>query len=235
MKKLTDMEGCITIVGVAILFLLFLGGVPHGKAFTGGPGIFPINSKPYGYSYGEWSAKWWQWLASVPSSLNPVNDKTGSNCAQGQNGPVWFLAGSTGRPAVRTCTIPAGKALFFPALTIECSYAEDSTLKTEAQLRSCALNGDQGGIAQVNIDGVNLQSLQTYKVQSPLFSFTFPQDNIFGARPGSTQSVSDGIFVMLQPLTFGNHTVHFTGVVLANPTLGTQSFATDATYHLAVK
>lgn len=131
--------------------------------------------------------------------------------------------------------MPAGKGILFPALTIECSYAEDSTLKTEAQLRSCAVNGDQGGIAQVSIDGVNLQSLQTYKVQSPLFTSTFPKDNIFGAPAGPTQSVSDGIFLVLQPLSPGNHTVHFTGVVLANPTLGTQSFATDATYHLVVK
>lgn len=204
-------------------------------ADTVNPGVFTITSKPYGFTYGEWSTKWWQWLAQIPSSVNPVNDKTGNNCAQGENGPVWFVAGSLGKPAVRNCTVPAGKAILFPALAAECSTAEDSTLKTEAQLRSCAVNSDQGGIAQVNVDGVNFQDLQSYKLQSPLFSFTFPQDNIFGARPGPTQSVSDGIFIMLQPLTPGNHTVHFTGVVLANPTLGTQSFATDATYHLIVK
>lgn len=232
---ITYVKECVAIAGVSVLCVLLLAVMPEAKADSINPGVFPINSKPYGFTYGEWLAKWWQWLAPIPSRVNPINDKTGANCAQGQNGPVWFLAGSTGRPAIRTCTIPIGKAILFPALTVECSYAEDSTLHTDAQLRSCAINADQGGIAQVNVDGVNLQSLQIYDVQSPLFNFTFPQDNIFGARPGSTQSVSDGIFIMLQPLTPGNHTIHFTGLVLANPTLGTQSFATDATYYLVVK
>lgn len=97
------------------------------------------------------------------------------------------------------------------------------------------MNSVEGDIAQASVDGMIFQVLQTYRVQSPLFNFTFPKDNIFGAPAGPTQSVSDGIFLLLQPLSPRNHTVHFTGVVLANPTLGTQSFATDATYHLVVK
>lgn len=88
---------------------------------------------------------------------------------------------------------------------------------------ACAVNSVEGGIAQVSVDGMNFKALQTYKVQSPLFSFTFPKDNIFGAAAGPTQSVSEGIFLMMQPLPPGN-TVHFTGVVLANPTLGTQFY-----------
>jgi hypothetical protein len=235
MKTITQEKEIVAIVEVFVLLLLIVAIIPHSMADSNNPGVFSINSNPYGSTYGEWSSKWWQWLAQIPSSINPVNDKTGANCAQGQNGPVWFLAGSTGRPAIRDCSMPAGKAILFPALTSECSYAEDSTLKTETQLRSCAVNSVQGGIAQVSVDGMNFQALQTYMVQSPLFNFTFPKDNIFGAPAGPTQSVSDGILLLLQPLPPGNHTVHFTGVVLANPTLGTQSFATDATYHLTIR
>lgn len=234
MNKILEVKEIFSI-GILGLFLLLTVVTPLVWADSINSGVSPINSKSYGSSYGEWSAKWWQWLAQIPSSINPVNDKTGANCAQNQNGPVWFLAGSNQGPAVRDCTVPSGKAIFFPALTTECSYAEDSTLKTEAQLRSCAINGDQGGITQVILDGMNFKSLQTYSIQSPLFNFTFPQNNILSAPPGPTQSVSDGVFVMLQPLSPGNHTVHLKGVVLANPTLGTQSFATDATYHLVVK
>ena len=102
-------------------------------------------------------------------------------------------------------------------------------------MRSCAINADQGGTAQISVDGVHLQFLQSYEVQSPLFNFTYPKDNIFGAPPGPTQGVSDGVFVILLPLTPGNHIIHASGIVLANPTLGTQSFATDATYNLQVK
>ena len=220
----------LVIIGEVFVVLLIFSIMPRVTADSINPGVFSIISNPYGLSYPEWSAKWWQWLAQIPSGVNPVNDKTGVNCAVGQSGSVWFLAGSTGNAAVRGCKVPAGR--MFPAFSAECSYAEDSTLKTEAQLRSCATNSDQGGIAQVNVDGVNIKDLRTYKIQSPLFNFTFPQDKIFGARQGSTQSIADGIFILLQP---GNHILHFTGVVLANPTTGTQSYATDATYRLTVR
>ena len=33
--------------------------------------IFPIESKPYGLSYGDWSVRWWKWLLSIPKSDNP--------------------------------------------------------------------------------------------------------------------------------------------------------------------
>jgi hypothetical protein len=209
--------------------------IPTAIADSINPGVFPVNSRPFGYTYGEWSAKWWQWAAQIPSNINPITDKTGANCAQSQSGPVWFLAGSTGAPVFRNCVIPAGKALLFAPLNSECSSAEDSTLRTEAQLRSCALNQDIGADPHVIVDGVTFQSMQTYKVQSPLFSFTFPNDNIYGAPPGPTLSVSDGWYIMLQPLSPGKHTIHLYGVVLGNPTLGTQSFASDATYNLEVR
>jgi hypothetical protein len=32
----------------------------------------------------------------------------------GQDGPVWFLAGTPGGPVTRDCTIPEGKQLYFP-------------------------------------------------------------------------------------------------------------------------
>ena len=44
------------------------------------PGVFPIKSKPYGLTYGEWSAKWWQWAISIPTAESPMLDGTGENC-----------------------------------------------------------------------------------------------------------------------------------------------------------
>jgi hypothetical protein len=228
-------ENEVVTMGLLSLLLFIIAMIPTAIADSINPGVFPVNSKPFGHTYGEWSARWWQWAAQIPSNINPVTDKTGINCAQNQSGPVWFLAGSSGAPVFRNCVIPAGKAILFAPLNSECSTAEDSTLKTEDQLRSCAVNQDTGGDPHVIVDGVTFQSMQTYKVQSPLFSFTFPKDNIFGAPPGPTQSVSDGWYIMLQPLSLGKHTIHHYGVVLGNPTLGTQSFASDATYNLVVK
>src|SRR6266568_2095937 len=96
----------------------------------GNSGIFPPNSSPYGKTYGEWSAEQWKWLFSIPLSISPANDFTGANGAQGQSGPVWFLAGSfcpepptpcSNFTLTRILTVPAGKPLFFPILDAECS------------------------------------------------------------------------------------------------------------------
>src|SRR5262245_11884284 len=38
------------------------------------PGVLPPQSNPYGASYGEWSAKWWQWAFSMPHTDHPLFD-----------------------------------------------------------------------------------------------------------------------------------------------------------------
>ena len=58
--------------------------------------VFPLDSAPYNTTYSEWTAKWWKWALEIPKEQNPVSDTTGKNCAQGQEGPVWFLAGTYG-------------------------------------------------------------------------------------------------------------------------------------------
>ena len=56
--------------------------------------VFPVDAKPYGKSYAEWSAIWWQWLLSIPKDTSPAGDTTGKNCGTNQQGPIWFLAGT---------------------------------------------------------------------------------------------------------------------------------------------
>jgi hypothetical protein len=99
--------------------------------------VFSADSKPYGLTYGDWTAKWWQWAYSVPKEVNPAYDDSGKYCSEGQSGPVWFLT-SYKHPVDRHCTIPAGKAILFTILNSECSYAEFPKLKTEKQLRQCS-------------------------------------------------------------------------------------------------
>jgi len=38
--------------------------------------IFPVDSNPYGTSYADWTAKWWQWAFSIPKENHPLLDKT---------------------------------------------------------------------------------------------------------------------------------------------------------------
>ena len=41
------------------------------------PGVLPANSKPYGKSYAEWSALWWQWAYGLPATGHPLFDEVG--------------------------------------------------------------------------------------------------------------------------------------------------------------
>src|SRR5262249_33125691 len=66
----------------------------NGSGARGNPGVLPPSSNPYGRSYGEWGAAWWQWALSLPLSESPLNDPTGAHIAAGQSGPVWFLSGT---------------------------------------------------------------------------------------------------------------------------------------------
>jgi hypothetical protein len=224
------------ILLVTLMFVIIIPAIiPYVRADNTNPGVFSIDSKPYGISYAEWTGRWWQWALSIPKDTNPAADNTGKNCAVNQNGPVWFLAGTFGGADVRSCTIPAGKAVLFSPINSECSYAEFPNLKTEADLRACAkTQEDHVTSMQVTVDGVTMKDLDKYRLQSPLISFIFPKNNVVGVPAGQTQGISDGRWVFLQPLAPGKHEIHFTGASQDVTTTGIQNFADEATYHLTV-
>src|SRR5262245_20745573 len=78
--------------------------VPTNSSSDGGV-LFTTDSIPFGLTYGEWTARWWQWAYSIPKYVHPAYDDSGKYCAEGQSGPVWFLAGTFEHPAERYCTI----------------------------------------------------------------------------------------------------------------------------------
>ena len=197
--------------------------------------IFPPDAIAYNMTYGEWSAKWWQWILSIPTENNPLNDDNGRNCAVEQSGPVWFLVGTTGGLAERTCTIPEGNAILIPVINGECSYAEYPSFKSEAELRSCAITQiDKATQLKARIDGVDVTDLNSYRFQSPLFNLTLSENNIFGLPASTTQAVADGFWILLEPLPAGNHEIQFGGGLVDVSTTGTVNFATDAVYHITI-
>jgi hypothetical protein len=198
--------------------------------------IYPLDSKPYGMTYGEWTAKWWQWAISISKDTNPGGDNTGKECALKQGGPVWFLAGTFGGAATRTCAVPAGKAIMLPLINAECDSLAKPNLKTEQQLLACAKSENEGAAGlDVTVDGVKTQGLQNYRVQSPAFNFTYPSNNINGAPTGSTQGVSDGYWAILKPLPTGDHTIHIAGSVVNYAGGALNNFANEVTYHIKIQ
>jgi hypothetical protein len=207
---------------------------PLGSA----PRVAPPNSHPYGKTYGEWGAEWWKYALSYPADINPINDPTGANCGMGQTGPVFFLMGGMG---VRDeCTVPAGKALFFPLVNFFCAVPEDGA--TSEEIRSlCSYVTDYIDSVTVTVDGVTLQNPMDYRFPSPDFSFTGAVDNPWDTSCGTPgtcyegyreTAFTDGYWVLLFPLPVGEHTINFGGHFIL-PEWGWE-FSIDMTYNLTV-
>jgi hypothetical protein len=219
------------IILTLIISWLFL----DATAQSTNPIVFPIDSKPYGLAYDQWAVKWWKWFVSIPASVSPASDPSGANCAQNQNDAnVWYLAGTFGGKAERTCTIDSEKAVFFTVIGTECNAKQDK-VTTEAQFQAC-VHGVMDGLklATAQLDGVNIPNVERYRLTSSVFPVIFPNGAAWGAPPGPTNMSTDAVYLMLHPLSKGNHTLHFVGQVF-NPTNPAYNLATDVTYHLVVK
>lgn len=224
-----------------VLVALTLTVAPRGARASEAnlnPGILPPSSTAFGKTYGGWSAAWWQYVESQPASSNPLVDRTGAGCSAGQSGPVFFLVGTFGSgTATRDkCTVPAGKALFFPLLNVfdvhvACTLAPASVCdnneipeKVWADLQASKFSASE---LHAKIDGVPVANLDpsntpyracagpVARCSAPSFSLTFPADNFFSSLglPAGTYApaVADGFYLLLAPLTPGPHTITFGG------------------------
>jgi hypothetical protein len=108
-------------------------------AWADGPNlkVFPIHSRPYGHTYGQWSARWWQ-FAVRHTNLNfcgPVRPES----------PVAFIAGTPGPAVTTSCTVPKGQAIMFPLFNVEWSAAEAQAQLKLTPGQSCLLRGQPVG------------------------------------------------------------------------------------------
>ena len=206
---------------------------------TNSPNVFPPNSEPYGFTLGEWSAKSWQLAFSTPpaSEGQPSGIDSDKSCFINHIDPVVELigAGGEGGAVKHVCTIPSGKALLVPILAGMCSYADTPNAKSDSELRSCAMSGNEGALIEVSIDGEKLQDINGYRVQSPPFDLNIAEGNLFGVSPGPTRAVADCWCIMIKPLPVGRHVIQHTVSIVGNPTIGTSAFATEVTYDLIVE
>jgi hypothetical protein len=140
------------------------------------------------------------------------------------------LTGTIGGSVERTCTIPEGKAILFPVLnsgnvkTDPSETEEDLHVTTKAEM-------DNPAILEASVNGVPLQDLQNYRAESPLFNVTLPEGNIYGVPELSSEAVSDGYWIMLEPLAVGDHSLNFRGADMA---VAAGGLVTEATYQLTI-
>ena len=236
------------------LALLFAGLPPQVSGENLNPGIIPPHAKPYGKSYGEWSALWWQWAFKSPVTGSPLMDATGAAAVTGQSGPVWFLAGMYNSievepghwlgVAVREFTVPVGKALFFPILNTGAdNVGYEPPYTVEELWEMVHANLATATNMACEIDGAPVEGLSNlfttpYRAESPVFSYWLPpEDNLYQFYGvdfwGTTfPVVSDGVYLMLAPLSRGQHTIHFGGDLMSPANI--PYFTLDITCHITV-
>lgn len=252
---LTAITAVGKVLGLLALAVALFAPIAQADG-RGDPKVIDPDSVAYGRTFGEWSAAWEQWADSIPVAEHPLFDNPSGHpdCSVGQSGPVWFLGGKfcasgascsyTG--VVRSCTIPAGKALYFPVLNyedsaLEESLAENPGVETDQQIATlrAIVGGGEDAVTNVScsVDGEPIRDLRAnYRVQSTAFGFTLPTDNLFKTIYGNNgfvagsyfPAVDDGWYVMLAPLRPGPHVVHISGTAPG-------PFTLDVTYYLQVQ
>jgi hypothetical protein len=175
--------------------------------------FFSRKVAPYEKTWEQRAALWCRWLLSIQKQHNPALDNDGHNSAKDQNDPdVWFLAGSFGNETTvnRTCFIPNGSAIFFPIIVKECSFAEDTDLRTEDELITRSSNDmDYVTRTELTLDGTCVHDFNQFRLQSETFKLDFPKDNVYDVEPQSTISTCNGYWVFLKPLRPGMHHLIF--------------------------
>ncbi|MBI4815061.1 MAG: hypothetical protein HY791_02310 [Deltaproteobacteria bacterium] len=205
------------------------------------PRLLAPQLKEAGKTYEQWSAEWWQWAMKIPAATNPVLDSTGANCGVGQKGPVWFLAGTFGTTETRSCNIPINKFLFFPLLNLVWFNTQnDPQAWTITGLQDHIRPYITQGTVTMELDGKSYtnEELAPFLTESPAFLCRFDEtDPVLGVTPAKCPAGGDGTlhchpcassgwFVMVRPLSPGDHTLRFTGTL--------PWFSTSVTYNLHV-
>jgi hypothetical protein len=219
-----------------------------------------ISSTPAGRAYGQWAAAFWQWVLGVPDNnyrvrsrrqrVNPLKNVTGEHCAEHQIGDVWFLAGSWVGSVNRSCTIPAGKSLFFPLINnVYVGFLTDPPEQRTEQFARDQAACTESAVISVSVDDIEINNPTSYFTgpsgsQSPVFNVQMP----FGVAdegPGNlleslgckieqvrewflSPSAEQGYYLFLNPLPAGLHKLQW------NASGRTAGSTQDVTYNVTV-
>lgn len=194
------------LLSLSLLCIAFPASAEELKA------LLPANKSIAGHSQAEWTQRWWQWASSFDNEDSPVADRTGERCHLRQSGPVWFLAGTYGtQRTIRSCTVPAGKYLFFPLVNYVV-YPRGGVQATtcESVTQNAKVVTDDVASLFIDIDGARGSSLETHRLASP-GCFDLWARVAGGAK--LYPAAANGYYVMLSPLKAGQYELNFGGAL----------------------
>jgi hypothetical protein len=149
------------VLAAAIGATPLLIGLP-AKAQT----IDAPNTPVAGQSIADWTAGWWGWLMPFQYGATPLDDTTGALANTNNNGPVFYVAGTSGGTANRTFTVPAGRPLLIPVLN-------QAFIQYPVPIENQLAGYFYGGTLSLNatIDGIPVSNLSSYAETSPVVDY----------------------------------------------------------------
>ena len=252
-----------TCVLFALILFLSISFVFPGLHSVYGVELFSKDEKPFGVSYDDWVAKYWnKWISKNTNEATPkpggcliVNDDNKSDSLV-----MLMETADVGSPPTQICKISANQGIMIPLWIAWCDTGLNKGYSDE-QLTKCAREVfNLGNIrSDVKVDGLPVAKLDVrmslisgkldYKINSPLtnvtefyskgFNLAIPPDSHKPDQvPGTWRAGSQGWWVFLKPLPPGEHTVYYNVRVTPTGALtspGTNPHFADITYKLQVE
>lgn len=215
--------------------------------------FYTKDEHPFGISYSDWVAKFWNWDFSIPidSQTNTLAGLKDNGCLMHkENSMVMLVDTAAGGIWNQKCTISRTEGILIPIWTGECDQAlkgfESYSFK---QLSECARAYDLGIVkGQVKVNDIPVATLDAvdYKtnimnnvteVYTKQFNATVPEEShLVSERYGTFPAAAHGWFVFLKPLQPGDHVVYYQNSVAATTLSGAGNInSAQFTYHLNVE
>jgi len=231
----------------AIYFLIISLAVGYGVEF------YSKDEHPFGISYSDWVAKFWNWDFSIPidSQTNTLAGLKDNGCLiHKDNSMVMLVDTAAGGIWKQKCTISRTEGILIPIWTGECDQAlKGFDSYSFKQLSECARAYDLGIVkGQVKVDDTPVATLDAidYKTNvmnnvTEVYTKQFnaivtKESHLISERYGTFPAAAHGWFVFLKPLQPGNHVVYYQNSVEATTLSGAGNMNSGQfTYYLNVK
>jgi len=218
---------------VALALAMAVNFAQAGKRNAGNPGITPPNSQPLGSSYNDWVVEALQRHFSIPTTeANPPTRVVGNLVMP----PIAYFTDVT-----VPVTMRVGQWFLVPILMNVWAntpgdwgydhpwsdpYTDPNTgiayPTYEAWAREVMQEFTDQWPPTSTIDGLPVQNIDFYRMQTGLFDLVLPDDNAWGVPAGTySPCFADGWFAILPPMKKGKHTV-----TNAMPSLGEGALVT---------
>jgi hypothetical protein len=167
-------------------------------------GMVPSSGQVDGAPISLWAERFVDWFLTTPFDQHPGPQ---NDCQAGAAGPVFFLSNvRVGTTQIYQCTVGADqRILVSPGFGF--GFGDEPGDTPEAMFDISLDNSMMLLNPEVIVDGRSLPLGGSTWFQRDPFTLELPEGNLFGAPAGSYNGISNGWFVMLEPLAPGEHSI----------------------------